>query len=201
MADRPTTGAHHAAASAPVFVDLCRYCHRPMWHGSRPGAVLLPPAPRHPGACGGCGSWLDDHPGGDPRRARNTVAEQVPAEWSEDNPGWRNDPARRCAGADPILFEPDPDPDDEPRTPAVAACVRDARRAAAQVFCGPCPLRQTCAETALAHGYEGVWGGRHFGRIRWEDLLTGETGWTVHATKTARRDWARWTRHAEQVPA
>ncbi len=190
----PRFGMHRP--DYPVQAGWCRYCLRQMFTGSRPGLRVLSPCSRWPGACDTCGTWLDDHPDGDPRDARNTTAERPLPERPEDDPSWRRDPARHCAGADPLPFEPDPDEDDDPAGQPSPEWLAQAREQAARSLCGPCPVRETCAAKALAHGYEGLWGGVLYGPVAWVSLLNGERGWTVHATERAKRAHARRLRGA-----
>lgn len=166
----------------PVSPGSCRYCHRQMWLGSKPGTPLLSPSRRHPGACETCSKWIDHNPGQDPTTCKRSVAEVIPAERPEGDMSWRRNPNRRCIGGAPDVFEPDPFPDEpEYGTRSYRAGLQDARLAAAIRLCGPCPVREQCRTAALRHGYVGLWGAAWFTRLRWRDLLTGDTGDTIHA--------------------
>lgn len=172
----------------PHSAGLCRFCLREVWRGKLAKTGLVAADDRVGGvACGACAKWCLDHPGEDPRNSNRTHAEQVPAERAEVDRDWRHDPRRQCVGADPILFDPDPDKDDPAHGGRrFRATVRDARIGAAARLCGPCPVRDRCRAAALTHGYEGLFGGVFSVRYRWTDLLTGEQGWTVHAPVSLR---------------
>lgn len=168
--------------SGPVTSGLCRYCSRQMWRGHITGTGLLPAADTVPGACSTCAKWCLDHPGEDPRDCKGVVAEQPPAMRPEGSPSWRHDPRRACHDADPTAFDPDLDRDDPESTVHYRALLRHRRTMAATQYCRDCPLRYLCRAQAHLRGYEGLWGGVEFGRLIWTDMLSGEQGYTRHAT-------------------
>jgi hypothetical protein len=168
--------------TGPHTAGLCRYCRRQMWRGHTTGTGLLPAADTVEGACTTCAKWILEHPGEDPREAKGTTAELVPAMRHEHSRGWRHDPARACATAEPRMFDPDPDRDDPEADETYRALLRHSRATAAVEYCAGCPLRYLCRAKAHRHGYEGLWGGVVFGRLRWTDYLSGEQGYTRHAT-------------------
>lgn len=180
-------------------VGMCRLCHRDMWRGAdiRPGMIVVSGDGQ---TCTPCQRFRDEHPGVDPRDVRGTAAEIIPQERRETDPSWRADDGKRCVGSDPVLFEPDPDPDDDYRL-ASAADILDQRIATAETFCGSCPVQRACAATAVAHGYEGVWGGTMFTRTHWHNLLTGARGLTRFASARQRADHARQVERAGHQPA
>lgn len=177
--------ALNRAESGPTTSGLCRYCQRQMWTatGDQTGLVRVS---RDSVTCVTCVSWQQDNPGLDPRRARGTTAEQIPAEWTEDDPRWRADPDLGCAGAPTELFAPDPDPDELDGDDAARRAVWDERRRIARRVCAPCPRRGECLQTAHEHGYEGLWGGVFFDFYWWRDLETDRTGPTINVKKTSR---------------
>lgn len=170
----------------PMSVGMCRYCRREMWNDTREVAGLLRAAPDGI-TCDGCRSWLRRNPGGDPLRARSSVAERIPAELPETDAAWRD--RARCRDTDPAVFEPDPDPDD--RTPRERDHAWHQRHYTAARVCDACPVLERCRATALDRGYEGLWGGLFITRQRWKNLITGESGWTIHVTEAARREHER----------
>lgn len=77
------------------------------------------------------------------------MTDKVPV-YGVEPEAWMTDPNRSCVGLDPNLFfrplrEQGPyDPDWD---------------MAARAVCWTCPFRQECAEYAMVHHLEGVWGG------------------------------------------
>lgn len=170
--------SNHLMDHTPHVVGLCSDCRREMWTGTDhpPTGLKVSPDPRY---CGTCHHWRVAHPGQDPRYARNTRAEQVPAEWGEDDPTWR--PRGNCAGSDePELFDPFPDVDEREPGWSAEIAVKTAQ-VAADSYCSFCPVILICRAKAEHHGYEGVWGGAFFDRETWTDLLVpGVGGETIH---------------------
>jgi hypothetical protein len=170
----------------PFVVGMCADCRRKMWTGTAtpPDGVQVSPDPLR---CQSCHSWRVRHPGGDPRRAKNTVAEQIRAEWTEDDPHWRR--RGNCSDDDePGIFDPEPDDDERP-----AGWDRDlfdkTQQYAADAYCSTCPVILICREKAAFHGYEGVWGGASFTRESWTDLIVpGRGGRTIHHRSLRRAD-------------
>lgn len=171
----------------PRSHGLCRFCLRDMWTGDAPrGKAVVGPDRT---MCTACHQIITTG-GGDPCLVSGTKAEQVPAERPEDNPRWRDDPDRNCRDLPPLFFDDDLDADDPEyveQTKQERSAVWMERRKVARRLCHTCPVMEQCRAAALAHGYEGLWGGAWFSRNRWEDLVTRESGATIHARGRARK--------------
>lgn len=155
-----------------------------MWDNVGParGYVRVGTDPRQ---CQTCEGWMATNGATDPSLGRGNAGERIPAERPELDSRWRDDPDLACRDAPPALFWPDPDPDED-----VPAIDPGTRREVARRVCGSCPVRHQCRDAALGNGYEGLWGGALFGLYRWDDLLTGESGDTVHAAHRRKREHA-----------
>jgi hypothetical protein len=174
---------HAKAPGIPTSAGHCPDCLRKVWRGRKRGEALLSVTDRHGGACESCAKWRDEHPGQDPTHAKRSRAERIPAEREEHAPRWRDHPGRGCREVPPLAFEPDPDRDEDGHDEVSRQFRADMRREMAVRVCLPCPVREKCFAAALAHGYEGLWGAAVFGRSRWDDLLTGDSGRTIHAKR------------------
>jgi hypothetical protein len=175
----------------PRKVGLCVTCRRGMWANlpAGPGRVAPSGDGKH---CAACARHIT-HRGGDPRDQRGNAAETIPAERPEDNQGWRAPGLQLCKGLDPEPFEPQLFPEELAElTPAARNARRKRlhrqRRDAAATVCMACPVMEDCRDTALARGYEGLWGAVFFYRTRWVNLVTRETGLTVHAQEKDRKE-------------
>lgn len=177
---------HDRAESMAQSRGLCRFCLREMWNGKRIPAGKCRATDR--GYCATCDRWIQRY-GEDPRWSKLSVAEQVTAERPESGVGWKGNPARRCADLPTQFFAPELD-DDDPEFVVLTKHERKElwaqRRSIAETLCGSCPFRAQCRSNAQEMGYEGLWGRVWFSRLRWEDLVTGEHGPTVHASRRAR---------------
>jgi hypothetical protein len=175
--------SNHLMDHTPYVIGMCSDCRREMWTGTdHPPGLKVSPDPRY---CATCHHWRRAHPGADPRYVRNTRAEQIPAEWGEDDPTWRR--RGNCAGSDePEIFDRLPDEDEREPGWSLEVALKTAQ-VAADAYCSFCPVLLVCRAKAEHHGYEGVWGGAFFERDEWRDLLVpGVTGRTIHHPKHPR---------------
>lgn len=178
--------SNHRMDHRPFICGLCRDCRREMWTGTPnpPNGVKVS---ADPWICQTCDNWRTYHPGRDPRYATNTHAEQVRAEWPEDDPTWRR--RGNCNGtAEPEVFDPEPDPDERP--PEWTRELQEKTWGyAIDAYCVGCPVINVCRAKAEFHGYEGVHGGAVFEREQWWSPITGASGRTIHhrSRKTAAR--------------
>lgn len=180
---------HERSESIPQSRGLCRYCLREMWNGKRIPAGKCRSTDR--GFCATCERWIQRY-NEDPRLSKFSVAEQVPAERAESGVGWKDSPDRRCADLPTQFFAAELDSDD-PEFVELTTHERKEqwaqRRSIAVTLCGSCPFITRCRTNAQQMGYEGLWGGVWFSRLRWEDLVTGEQGPTIHASRRAREQY------------
>jgi hypothetical protein len=168
----------------PLDAGLCKFCRRQMWtnfnDGKSPG--VLRASSTRPGVCATCSLALDRHPDRDPRDSQG-AAERIPAEAPEADTSWR--PHSACLDSPPELFFPDLDPDEAPmEDDAARRLVLTQRRQTARAFCANCPVLEECQNTADAHGFEGLWGGRFYTRTQWHSLLgDGAKGLTMFSKR------------------
>lgn len=179
---------HDRSPQPPYSVGLCQYCRREIWANgdtARRAGLDVVVSDATGTQCVTCQLWQARHPGRDPRNARGTAAERLRVEGPEPDPSWREDD-RACEGLPIEPFAPELDRDDpvwRAMDDATRAELVDERMLAARRVCGPCPVREACAETALAMGYEGLWGGAFYRRRDWENLITGAKGHTIHSSR------------------
>lgn len=172
----------------PRTAGLCVTCRREMWTGlpqhERRGWLVVSTDGTH---CDPCLRYIRTT-GRDPRDRRGNPAEIIPAERAETDPEWRESVG--CSGIDGELFEPDPLPEVQAEVPMEERKATDAlRRYLAAFVCGPCPVAAECRQAARTHGYEGIWGGRFFGRNSWVDpLAPGLRGPTIHTKQPKRNE-------------
>jgi hypothetical protein len=77
---------------------------------------------------------------------------------TDNDTHWRT--AAACGGHDAwALFDPAPSNERKPQRKARVDLAWDA-------FCGSCPVRIACADEAITHKHEGIWGGHLFRMIR-----------------------------------
>jgi len=171
----------------PRAVGGCATCHREMWTNlpqhERRGWLVVSTDGAH---CEPCLRYIRAT-GRDPRDRRGNPAEVLPAERAEADPWWRESGLVGCSGIGRESLEPDPLPEVWAATPWIERkAMEQLRRYVAAFVCGPCPVIAECRQAARTHGYEGMWGGRFFGRNSWVDPLTKLRGPTIH-TKEPKR--------------
>ena len=173
----------------PRVTGLCRKCRREMW-------TKLPHGPGRPVAasadgvtCEPCKRYMRET-GKDPQDRKGNPAERIPAERPEADPTWREEPLDLlCAGVGPEVFYPEPLWDELQPTAEEKREITKERRLVAETLCAHCPVQRRCWMTALANGYEGIWGGRFFRRNTWFIILQPEiSGPTIHAGQPRTRE-------------
>ena len=179
---------HYEIDTMPRVVGLCVTCRRTMW-------TKLPHGPHRPVAASGDGRHCEPcarymrETGRDPRFKKGNPAERVPAEMSESDPSWRDDPTvMRCTDIGPEPFWPDPFTEELQEIPdADREVMLETRHDIAEKVCARCPVLQGCRRAATELGAEGLWGGRFYRRNSWVDLLHPEVfGPTVHTPNPRR---------------